>query len=42
VIGVCSGLNRNTLPHRLMDVSVWPTGSSTIRRWSLVGGSVSL
>jgi hypothetical protein len=29
-------------PHRLMCLNAWPIGSGTIRRYGLVGGSVSL
>ena len=35
------GLNK-FVPHRFMCLNAWPTGSGTIRRCGLVGGSVSL
>jgi hypothetical protein len=37
----CGGLNRYS-PHRHMFLNAWPTGSGSIRRCGLVGGSVSL
>ena len=36
----CDGLNRNG-PHRLC-LDAWPIASGTIRKYGLVGGSVSL
>ena len=37
----CGGLNRNGL-HKLMCLNVWPIGSGTIRRCSLVGVGMTL
>ena len=37
----CDDLNRYS-PQRLMCLNAWPIGSDTIRRYGLVGGSVSL
>ena len=37
----CSGLYKYG-PHRHMCLNAWPTGSGTIRRCGLAGGSVSL